>query len=139
MTSSVVKVVIAAFFVVLVGLGVYAVVTHYRLRRWLQRHGVGTTGVVVRLEADTSDFDAAQFPVVQFHPSGQPPVEARYGVGHHPPAYAVGQTVRLLYDPAQPTRFVLGDESGHGQAWLLAVVLVATFAYGFARLLRFFE
>jgi drug/metabolite transporter (DMT)-like permease len=32
--------------------------------------------------------------------------------------------VLLLYDPNKPTRFVIGDESGQGWAWLLAVGVV---------------
>jgi drug/metabolite transporter (DMT)-like permease len=108
----------------------YVVVAHYYLRRRLQRYGVPTTGVVVRLVPDTGDFEAAYYPVVRFHPAGHAPVEARYQLGNTPPAYVVGQVVSLYYDPSQPTRFVLGHESGQGWAWLLALGLVgAILAY----------
>lgn len=106
------------------GLGIYVTARHYYKRRWLQRHGLRTLGVVVRLEADTGDFEAAYYPVVRFHPAGHPHLEARYDIGNTPPTYAIGETVTLLYDQNQPTRFVVGDESGQGWAWLLAVGLV---------------
>lgn len=118
--GALIEVVVAAAM----GLGIYLTARHYYKRRWLQRHGLRTLGVVVRLEADTGDFEAAYYPVVRFHPAGHTHLEARYDIGNTPPAYAIGETVILLYDPNQPTRFVIGDESGQGWAWLLAVGLV---------------
>jgi hypothetical protein len=110
--------------------GLYLTVRHYYKCRWLQRHGLRTLGVVVRLEADTSDFEAAYYPVVCFQPVNQAPLEARYDLGDTPPAYAIGEKVLVLYDPDQPTRFVLGDESSYGWALVLAIGIVSgIFAY----------
>jgi hypothetical protein len=122
--SSFVGALIEVIVVAAMGLGIYLIVRHYYKRRWLQRHGLRTLGVVVRLEADTGDFEAAYYPVVRFQPAGHPHLEARYDIGNTPPAYAIGETVLLLYDPNQPTRFVIGDESEQGWAWLLAVSLI---------------
>ena len=124
--GALIEVVVAAAM----GLGIYLTARYYYKRRWLQRHGLRTLGVVVRLETDTGDFEAAYYPVVRFQPADHPHLEARYDSGNTPPAYAIGETVTLLYDPNQPTRFVIGDESGQGWAWLLAVGLVgAILAY----------
>jgi hypothetical protein len=113
-----------------VALGIYLVAKQYHKRRWLQRHGRRTQGVVVRLEADTGDFEAAYYPVIRFHPVGFAPLEARYDMGNNPPGYAIGETVTLLYDPAHATRFVVGDKSGQGGACLLAMGIVGgIFAY----------
>jgi drug/metabolite transporter (DMT)-like permease len=118
--GALIEVVVAAAM----GLGIYLTARQYYKRRWLQQHGLRTLGVVVRLEADTGDFEAAYYPVVRFQPAGHPHLEARYDIGNTPPTYAIGQTVTLLYDPTQPTRFVIGDESGQGWAWLLALGLI---------------
>jgi hypothetical protein len=113
-----------------IALGVYLTVSHYHKRRWLQRHGLRTLGVVVRLEADTKDFEAAYYPVIRFQPVDQAPLESRYDPGDTPPAYAIGEKVLVLYDPDQPTRFVLGDESSDGWALVLAAEIVSSiFAY----------
>lgn len=119
---------VGALLVVLVvaalGLGIYLTAAHYSKRRWLQRYGVRTRGVVIRLETDTSDFEAGYYPVVRFEPVGHPLLEARYPIGSRPPAFTCGETVTILYDPNQPMRFVIGDAPGQGWAWLLAVGLV---------------
>jgi hypothetical protein len=107
-------------------IGIYVTARHYYNRRWLQQHGLRTLGIVVRFETDTSDFEAGHYPVVRFHPAGHGFLEARYPIGNNPPAYALGETVMLLYDPNQPTRFVIGDTPGQGWAWLLAIGLVGT-------------
>jgi hypothetical protein len=110
--------------------GLYLTVCHYYKRQWLQRHGLRTLGVVVRLEADTSDFEAAYYPVVCFQPINQASLEARHDLGETPPAYTIGEKVLVLYDPDQPTRFVLGDESIYGWALVLAIGIVSgIFAY----------
>lgn len=115
---------LAAALVIALIISVFIMVRHYYKRRWLQQHGLRTLGVIVRFETSTSDFEAAQYPVIRFQPVGHGFLEARYSLGNYPPAYALGETVLLLYDPNQPTRFVLGDAPGQGWAWLLAVALV---------------
>jgi hypothetical protein len=106
------------------GLGIYLIVAHYYKRRWLQRYGLRTHGVVIHLETDTHDFEAGYYPVVRFKPVGHALLEVRYPIGSRPAAYTCGETVLILYDPNQPTRFVIGDVPGQGWAWLLAVSLV---------------
>lgn len=119
---------VGAFTVVVlvtaVGISLYLMIKQYAKRRWLQQHGLRALGVVVRLETYTGDFEAAHYPVVRFQPAGQAPLEVRYDIGTTPANYAIGETVLLLYDPSQPTRFVLGDEAEQGWTWLLALGLV---------------
>lgn len=120
-TDSIIEIVLAT----VLGAGIYLVAKHYCKRRWLQRHGLRTLGIVVRLETDsgTADFEAIYYPVVRFHPAGHEYLEVRYDIGSKPASYAIGETVTLLYDPNQPKRFVIGDEALQGWAWLLAIGL----------------
>jgi len=122
--SSFVGAFVVVVLVTAVGVSSYVTAKQYAKRRWLQQHGLRALGVVVRLETDTGDFETAHYPVVRFHPAGQAPLEARYDLGNPPARYAMGETVLVRYDPNQPTRFVLGDETGQGGAWLLALGLV---------------
>jgi hypothetical protein len=123
-TSTFIDTWLELLLVAALGLGIYLTAAHYHKRRWLQRYGVRTLGVVIRLETDTSAFEAGYYPVVRFEPVGHALLEARYPIGSRPAAYTCGETVRILYDPKQPMRFVIGDASGQGWAWVLAVGLV---------------
>lgn len=129
--ASTAEAIITVASLAMVGLVVAALVAYYRTRRWLQQHGVRTSGRILRLETDPNDYEStALFPVVQFQPLGHPTLVIRYDIGQHPAAFLVGQAVVVCYDPAQPTRFEMNVDAPEGPAWLVALLVVAAVGAG---------
>ena len=76
-------------------------------------------GEVVALRRHVNDEGAVLFrPEVVFAPDGGEAVGFVGSVGSNPPAYSVGERVRVLYDPARPGDARLDDAS----AWLLPAI-----------------
>lgn len=75
-------------------------------------------------------------PIVSFTDFNGKTVTFTSGAASNPPAYAVGQTVAVLYDPAQPLNAQLqGDVGGFSTAvfWIGIVFLVFAFVAGAIR------
>jgi hypothetical protein len=89
-------------------------------RSWLAR-SVEAQGVVVELVA-TRDRDGNVLfaPKVRFETANGKPVEFLSSLRTNPPAYAVGQSVRVLYDPEKPGSAAL---AGFFSLWFVPIVL----------------
>ncbi|MBT1175187.1 DUF3592 domain-containing protein [Bifidobacterium sp. LC6] len=86
-----------------------------------------TDGIVTQLvlnPADESDDDSSDTwtPVFRYSVNGQT-YEQRFSISSSPPKYKVGQAVAILYDPTNPSRYVVkGDNSA--LVLLLALMLM---------------
>jgi hypothetical protein len=67
------------------------------------RNGVAVTGTVVSQEAHSDDDGTTYSPVVEFNVNGGR-YEFTSGNSSSPPAYRVGQSVPVRYDPVNPQR-----------------------------------
>jgi hypothetical protein len=64
-----------------------------------------TTGTVTDLVRDSdSDGSTVYYPVIAFRTSAGADVTFRSNTGSNPPSYRVGESVEVLYDPADPQR-----------------------------------
>ena len=94
----------------------------------LQRRGARTTGRVVALQRDpdTVDPDGASVssysPVLEFRTAGGEQVQAVARSGGNPAPARVGDDVRVLYDPADPS--VADIETFRG-GWLSLLAVLA--------------
>ena len=111
--------------------GLYAGYVSWRL----EQNGERTTGRVARLE-ESSDSDGGccvYSPVVEFTVNGQP-YSFDCDTASYPPAYQVGEEVRVLYDPASPDTAQIDKWS---ERWLMPLILVPAMLFT-ALLLNFF-
>lgn len=103
-----------------------------------RRTAIETEGRIVALaESRTREssgrWSVSYFPVYAYTlPNGRV-VQRTSGTGGNPPPHAVGETVRVLYDPAEPDRAMI---HGFMESWMLPL-LVGTVgaAFGLAALL----
>jgi hypothetical protein len=107
--------------VLLIGLGVRGVAT---TRRFLASTSAAD-GVVVKVDEVTTsrkqETTSRYYPVVRFVTGSGQVVRYRDHSGANPPAYRVGDQVRVLYDPANPQRARLDTWAS---LWLKAVILL---------------
>ncbi|PJM79821.1 DUF3592 domain-containing protein [Bifidobacterium scaligerum] len=86
-----------------------------------------TDGIVTQLvfnPADESDEDSSDTwtPVFRYSADGQT-YEQKFSIASSPPRYEVGQAVAILYDPANPSRYVVkGDNSALALCAILMVM-----------------
>jgi hypothetical protein len=110
---------VGAFFI---GLGVRSLVT---TQRFLAKASTAD-GVVVRLDkvverSREGDRYTLYYPVVRFVTASGQVVEYSDDLGEDPPAYRVGDSVRVLYDPADPQKARLDTWSSQ---WLGATIQI---------------
>ncbi|MFG1626791.1 DUF3592 domain-containing protein [Kribbella sp. NPDC049227] len=106
--------------VFLIGLGVRGIVT---TQRFLASTSAAD-GVVVKVDQVTShegDGTTKYHPVVRFVAASGQVVQYRDHVGENSQAYTVGDSVRVLYDPANPQRARLDTWAS---LWLEAVIML---------------
>jgi len=87
---------------------------------------VHTSGTVIEIVSQTSTRDGEHrplfYPVVEFTtPAGQV-VRFQDRTGSNPPAYRVGETVEVLYDPARPEAATIASWTN---LWLFPIILLA--------------
>lgn len=101
-------------------LGAFAAYKHERL---LHGGGTAAAGVVVRLEErkGARGNGRSYAPVVRFSTRDGQGVEFTSTVSANPPAYSVGEPVRVLYDRAQPVNAELDSSAAR---WFGVVGLV---------------
>ncbi|KFI92383.1 hypothetical protein BISA_0783 [Bifidobacterium saguini DSM 23967] len=92
-----------------------------------------TDGIVTQLilnPADESDDDSSDTwtPVFRYIVDGQS-YEQKSSIASSPPRYKIGQAVAILYDPADPSRYVVkGDNSAlvlYGSATIMCIGFTA--------------
>jgi hypothetical protein len=100
---------IAVFTIGLGGVFMYIAVVQYNKRVLLNKSGVPTEGVVIRLEQDNDS--TVYYPVIQFTTFNREIVVVRHNFGTQPASYHVGQKIQILYDPLVPKEFVIGTSN----------------------------
>lgn len=98
--------------------GVYAAYQSWSL----QQNGQTTTGTVIALEeSSTNEGGCCVYsPVVEFQANGQT-YTFEGDNASDPPAYRVGETVSVLYDPADPATAQINQWS---ERWLMPLILI---------------
>ena len=110
--------------------GVYALFTAYKL----ETSGSTTTGTVIEMEeSSTSEGGCCVYsPVIEFQVNGQT-YTFDGGNASNPPAYRVGETVPVIYDPNDPDTAQINKWS---ERWLFPLIIIP--AMLFAALLTTF-
>lgn len=98
--------------------GVYALFTAYKL----ENNGSTTTGTVIEMEeSSTNEGGCCVYsPVVQFQVNGQT-YTFDGGNASDPPAYRVGETVSVIYDPNDPNTAQINKWS---ERWLFPIIII---------------
>jgi hypothetical protein len=111
--------------------GAYAGYTSWQL----ETQGETTTGTVVRLEeSSTSEGGCCVYsPVVEFQAAGQAYTFDGSNASD-PPAYKIGQQVRVRYDPARPS---IAQIDSFFERWLFPIMIIPAMLFA-ALLLNFF-
>ena len=101
----------------------------------LEQNGETVTGGVVRLEeSDSSDGGCCVYsPVIEFNLNGQT-YSFEGDNASYPPAYEVGESVSVLYDPAEPHTAQINKWS---ERWLFPILIVPAMVLG-ALIVNFF-
>jgi hypothetical protein len=96
--------------------GMYAAFTAYRL----ETNGLVTEGVVIEMDASTSDGSTTYSPIVQYQVDGQT-YTFDGGISSNPPQYHVGERVPVRYDSTNPSKAQIDKWS---ERWLMPVILI---------------
>lgn len=102
--------------------GVYAATVAYRL----ETTGIVTPGTVTGLEESTTDGSTTYSPVVEFTANGQT-YTFESDNASSPPAYQVGETVNVRYDPADPSTAQIDKLT---ERWLMPILLIPSMLCG---------
>ena len=99
--------------------GVYAASISWKL----ENEGVTTTGTVVRLEeSDTAEGGCCVYsPVIEFTASDDQKYTFEGGNASDPPAYDVGETVNIIYDPKEPDTAQINKWT---ERWLFPILII---------------
>ncbi|MFT3890001.1 MAG: DUF3592 domain-containing protein [Anaerolineales bacterium] len=111
--------------------GTYAAYTSWRL----DKEGETTTGRVVRLE-ESSDSDGGccvYSPVIEFEANGQT-YSFESSNASYPPAYDVGEKVKVIYHPNDPTTAQINKWT---ERWLFPIIIIPAMIFT-ALLVNFF-
>lgn len=96
--------------------GVYAALTAYRL----ETNGAVTEGIVIEMDASTTDGSTTYSPIVEYQVDGQTHT-LDGNVSSYPPQYRVGDRVSVRYDRSDPSRAQIDKWS---ERWLMPVILI---------------
>lgn len=104
--------------------GVYALYTAYKL----DAGGEVTNGTVIEMEeSSSSDGGCCVYsPVVKFQANGQT-YSFDGGNASYPPAYEVGETVPVIYNPANPNTAQINKWS---ERWLFPIIIIPAMLFG---------
>lgn len=102
--------------------GVYAAVVAYQL----ETTGVVTPGIVIGLDESNTNGSSAYSPIVEFTANGQT-YTFESGNASSPPAYQVGETVNVRYDPADPN---IAQIDKYSERWLMPIILIPSMICG---------
>ena len=98
----------------------------WRLReqqRWVPARGVVREHATINPTGDPGDFLLS--PVVEFRTDDDRSVRARDPVGTNPPRFRPGDQVTVRYDPADPSRIIIGGSPWPGVVFaLIGIVLL---------------
>jgi len=119
------------FFMAFCLWGVYAAYIGWQL----QTKGETTSGTVIRFEvqSDGSSPCCTSVPVIEFRVGGRT-FSFKGGTASDPPAYDVGDVVKVRYDPADPNTAQIDNVF---ERWLLPVILIPAMIFA-ALILNFF-
>jgi hypothetical protein len=111
--------------------GVYAGYISWQL----QSNGETTTGTVVDLkESSHPETGCCTYsPVIEFTVNGSPYIFSGDNASN-PPAYEVGETVEVLYDPADPDNAQINKWA---ERWLMPIIIIPAMIFA-SLLLTFF-
>jgi hypothetical protein len=111
------------FFMAFCLWGVYAAFTAYKL----DTDGEVTTGTVIQLEeSSTQEGGCCVYsPVVQFQVNGQT-YTFDGGNASDPPAYEVGESVSVIYDPADPNTAQINKWT---ERWLFPFIIIPAMTF----------
>ncbi|MFF4776862.1 DUF3592 domain-containing protein [Microtetraspora fusca] len=82
--------------------------------RAFRRRALRAQGHVVGLRRSDSSDGVVFYPIVRFATAYGQPVEAESRFGSNPPSARPGQTVTVMYDPADPRRIRIDNLTGSG-------------------------
>jgi len=99
--------------------GVYAASISWKL----ENEGVTTTGTVVRLEeSDSAESGCCVYsPVIEFTASDDRKYTFEGDNASDPPAYDVGETVNIIYDPKDPDTAQINKWT---ERWLFPILII---------------
>ena len=100
------------------GWGVYAAYTAYRL----ETNGAVTEGIVIQMDASTTDGSTTYSPIIEFQANGQT-YSFDGNVSSNPPQYQVGDKVNVRYDKNDPS---IAQIDKWSERWLMPVILIPT-------------
>jgi len=116
--------------VAMIAMGAFCIVLaarEWHRERRLRKVGHRTHGVVTRLRWSAGNA----YPVFAFQAPDGRTVEVKSNVGTSPPLYRGGETVRVLYDPADPEHAHIDRTTfGMGRVVLCLSVGIGLFAFG---------
>lgn len=112
------------FFMAFCLWGVYAAYNSWNL----SKNGESTTGIVIELEEGTDgDGNCCTYsPVIEFEANGQK-YTFESDNASYPPAYEVGEEVRVLYNPENPDNAQINKAS---ERWLMPVIVIPAMIFG---------
>ena len=90
-------------------------------QRSLEKQGMEAPGVVVALQENYDSDGSTYKPVVQFQTSGGQTIEFTSSYSSSPPAYEIGESVTVVYNPEDPSKAVI---KGEGQILHIIFMLV---------------
>ena len=94
----------------------------------LSRDGETTIGIVTSLaESSSGEGGCCVYsPVIEFEANGQT-YTFEGDNASYPPAYRVGEEVRVIYDPADPSTALINKPS---ERWLFPVIIIPAMIFG---------
>lgn len=102
--------------------GVYAATIAYHL----ETTGIVTPGTVIGMEESNTDGSSAYSPIVEFTANGQTYTFESENASS-PPAYQVGETVNVRYDPTDPNTAQIDKFT---ERWLMPILLIPSMLCG---------
>ncbi|WP_448700716.1 DUF3592 domain-containing protein [Mucilaginibacter sp. AW1-3] len=105
------QIVLLSAFLILIAI---IIIRRYLKRKHLRQVGIETEGVVVEIITDVSSNNnsVSNFPRITYTPvvkylAEKDEIIKKYDTGHNPSRYHVGDKVRVLYDPADTSSYII--------------------------------
>jgi hypothetical protein len=92
----------------------------------LESKGIVNEGIVVDMDASTTDGSTTYAPIIEFQANGQT-YSFKGGISSNPPQYSVGDQVNVLYDPDNPETAQINKGS---ERWLVPLILIPAMIFG---------